>query len=382
MPIDAVFDEVYFDEVYFDEWIGDIAPVPFYWNPPLWSRINYNILVYDSNGMLLWEVKDVESATLDQRVNVPATVSFVCPKSTQLAMIQNDLDGPNDICVLRDGTPIFLGPVSLAKTTHGANITIQVDALDYMAALKGEYVELYDADAVVATHVAAILAQQVNSNPVVVGTIEPTTDVDITIDRAFCYDALTKLRDIVGGYLQVDATRKFNWRWNLTTSTGQQLRYRKNMLGVERNSDWLNFGNRLYIYGDGVDLTDAGWPTMYIEDTESQKLYKKIVSRKIVDTSFTSAATMLQFAHQQIATLAYPRMTYSVNVVNLADFGIDWEALSLGSTVRLIDEELDIDIEMQIVRVIYDLVQGQNIQVELAAVSLNIVDIIPGNYVL
>ena len=68
--------------------------------------------------------------------------------------------------------------------------------------------------------------------------------------------------------------------------------------------------------------------------------------------------------------------------MNLEDFGLDNEALELGSTVRLIDEALDIDVDVPISRIVYDLVKGQNIKVELAATSLNILDIVPGNYVL
>ena len=153
------------------------------------------------------------------------------------------------------------------------------------------------------------------------------------------------------------------------------------MIGITREEDSLNFGNRLYIYGDGVTLVDAGWPTTYIEDTDSQALYD-IVSRKLVEESFATAATMLEYAKLKIKEMAWPRITYTIDVVNLEDFGLDNEALELGSTVRLIDEDLDIDVDVPISRIVYDLVKGQNIKVELAATSLNILDIVPGNYVL
>lgn len=345
------------------------------------ARLKHRIEIRDFDGKLLWVVKDVAEATLDKSINNPATMSFCCPNSTQTGLIRSDLDRTNSIWAWRENSKVFTGPIGLTKTIHKSNIEVRVDALDYLAALKGEYVELYDGLDSTPDHVAAILAQQVSARPVRVGTIEPGIDMDITIEKDYIYTGLMKFRDCVGGYIQVDPERRLNWYWLPAASSGQQLRYRKNMLSITRDVDWLNFGNRLYIYGDGVDLTDAGWPTTYIENTDSQARYD-IVTRKLNEPSFATAATMLAYAKLKIAEMAWPRITYTLDIVNLADFGIDWEALSLGSVVRLIDEELDIDVEVQIVRIIYDLVKGQNIQVELATTSLNILDIVPGNYVL
>ena len=77
-----------------------------------------------------------------------------------------------------------------------------------------------------------------------------------------------------------------------------------------------------------------------------------------------------------------PRVTYEVDIVNLADFGISWDEITLGSWVTLIDEEIDVNVDVQVVRVIYDLVKGQNIKVELAAKALDVLDLVPGGYLL
>ena len=352
-------------------------------------RPKHKLEVRDSDGVLKRVIHDVATATLDQSVNNPAIVSLTCPISPQISAALTDLDRPNAIWVWRDTDLIFAGPISLVKITHENGLKqIQIDALDYMDSLKGEYVELYDALDSVPDHIAAILAQQVSTTPVLLGTIEPTIDRDITIRKDYIYHALMSLRDCVGGYLQVDPYRNLNWYWSIATSTGQQIRYRKNLAGMTKSIDWLNFGNRLWIYGYSavyntpVKLSDVGggWPD-YIEDTDSIAKYGLCV-RKLNEETFETAATMLNYAELKIAEMSQPRITYTVDIVNLADFGLTAEALELGSWVTLIDEEIDVNVDVQIVRIVYDLVKGQNVSIELAAKGLDICDLVPGNYTL
>jgi len=346
------------------------------------ARIENKLEIRDSNGVLKHIIHDVGEATLDMSVNNPAIVSLTCPISPQIAAGLADLDRPNAVWVWQDDVLKFAGPISLVKTTHSQGLkSIQIDTLDYMASLKQEYVTYYDGNDSVSDHISAILAQQVSTTPVLLGTIEPTVDRDITIEQAYIYESLINLRDTVGGYLQVDPYRKLNWYWAIATSTGQQIRYRKNLTGLTKSVDWLNFGNRLYIYGDGCDLMDAGMSTLYIEDTDSIAKYGLCV-RTIHAGHFTSAATMLAYAQLLISQMSQPRITYSADIVNLADFGLTYEKLELGSWVTLINEEIDVNVDVQIVRLVLDLVKGQNVGIELAAKGLDVCDLIPGNYTL
>ena len=345
-------------------------------------RPNHKLEVRDSDGDLKRVIHDVATASLDQSVNNPAVVSLTCPISPQIAAALTDLDRPNAIWVWQDDVLKFAGPISLTKITHSQGLkSIQIDALDYFASLKQEYVTYYDGNDSVSDHITAILAQQVSTTPVLLGTIEPIVDRDITIEQAYIYESLINLRDTVGGYLQVDPYRKLNWYWAIATSTGQQVRYKKNLTGMTKSVDWLNFGNRLYIYGDGCDLMDAGMTTLYIEDTDSIAKYGLCV-RTIHAGHFTSAATMLAYAQLLISQMSQPRITYTADIVNLADFGLTYEKLELGSWVTLINEEIDVNTDVQIVRLVLDLVKGQNVGIELAAKGLDVCDLIPGNYTL
>jgi hypothetical protein len=344
-------------------------------------RTDYKIELRDNNGLLLYRIVEIEQGTLDQQTNNPAAVSLTCPISPAIDAILSSIQKPNQIWVTKNDTLFFTGNLSLIDIAHSSLESVRVESLDWMNQLKDEFVEYYDASDTVDDHVAAFLAEQVDTRPVLLGTIEPALTRDITIERDNIYNALMSMRDSVGGYMVVDPYRKLHWYWTLSDPTGQQIRYRKNLVGITKSIDWMNFGNKLYIYGDGCDLTDAGYATTYIEDAASIAQYGLVV-RKIYKQSYASAATMLEFAYLKIQEMAFPRITYTVDIVNLEDFGFTEEELVLGSWVTLIDEEIGVNVDVQIVRIIWDLVKCEKVQIELAVKSSDICDIVPGVYVL
>jgi len=354
-----------------------------YWKTlPTTAGIEYKIEVRDNNGIQQGIFKDIAEATLDQSCNNPAVLNVTCPMNTQISNLLPYLIRPYEIWVLRDGDPIFTGPLNLRDDAHRETSSVHLDVMDYLQSLKQEYVETYDASDDIDGHVDSILAMQVNTRPVMKGTIEPTLTRDLTVEQAYIYETLMNIRNLnVGGYIQVDWQRKLNWYNQLSESTGQQLRYRKNMTGITRTFDWLNFGNKLFIYGDGIDLTDAGYATTYIEDADSIAQYGYCV-RKYIEPLSTVAKpnVLLDYAYYKLKQASQPKMSYQVDIVNLAQYGRTFEDLSLGSWIRLTDEELDIDLNVQIVRVVYDLVQPQNIQIELSASPSSIIDFDIGAY--
>jgi len=346
------------------------------------ERTDYDIQLRDEAGLLLWEFKDIEEATLDQIVNNPATVSLVCPLNAQIEQILPDLERPNSIWVWKNGELVFTGPFLISEVTHGETKSIDINAQDYMVQLKSELVEFYDETADADAHVTAFLAFQESSMQVMVGTIEPATSLSITIERDYIYNVLMNLRDTLGGYMYVDPDKKLNWLWSIAPATiTKQIRYKKDLVSIKKHVDWVNFGNRLYIYGDGCNLIDAGYATEYIEDTASIDAYGLCVRRLYVP-SFSSASAMLRYAEIKIAEMSQPRITYEVEIVNLADFGWSADEITLGMWVRVIDEEIGIELDAQVVRVVYDMVHGEKVEIEIAAKGIDICDIIPSEYVL
>jgi hypothetical protein len=325
---------------------------------------------------------EIEQGTLDQSVNNPAAVSLTCPMSPAIEAMLSSIQKPNQIWITKDGTLLFTGNLSLIDIAHSLIESVRIESLDWMNQLKDEFVEYYDASDTVDDHVDAFLAEQVDVRPVLLGTIDPTLTRDITIERDTIYNALMSMRDTVGGYTYVDPDRRLNWLWALAPAIpSQQIRYRKNLVGITKSIDWMNFGNKLFIYGDGCDLTDAGYATTYIKDTASIDTYGLVI-RKIYKQSYTDADTMLEFAYLKIQEMAFPRVTYTVDIANLEDFGFTADKLVLGSWVTLIDEEIGVNVDVQIVRIVWDLVRCEKVKIELAVKSVDICDIVPGSYIL
>jgi len=69
--------------------------------------------------------------------------------------------------------------------------------------------------------------------------------------------ALLQLHAIVGeGYIYVDNDRKFHWLNDIGEDKGQQIRYRKNLAGITRETDWGQLHTRLFAFGNDVKLSD------------------------------------------------------------------------------------------------------------------------------
>lgn len=345
------------------------------------GRTDYEIELRDQDGKVLFEFRDLIDASLDRQVNNPATVSLVCPLSPQIEMIIPSLVRPNAIWVWRNSERIFTGPFQISEIQHGETEAVKIDAQDYMIQLKSEIVKYYDSSAAVSTHIDQLLDYQENSVKVVMGTLDPTATISATIERDYIYNVLMHLRSILGGYMYVAPDRTLNWLWSIADNVNQRLEYRKNLISINKKVDWVNFGNRLYIYGDGCNLIDAGLTTEYIEDAASIAQYGLCI-RELHESSFRTAAEMLRYAQIKIAEMAWPRVSYPVKIVDLADFGYTADQMNLGSWLVLVDPEIDIDVVVQIVRVTYDMVNTERISIELAARALDICDIVPGEYVL
>jgi len=79
----------------------------------------------------------------------------------------------------------------------------------------------------------------------------------LTVTNQSILWALLQLHEIVGsGYIYVDNDRVFHWLDDIGEDKGQQIRYRKNLEGITRETDWGSLCTRLYPIGNGVQLSD------------------------------------------------------------------------------------------------------------------------------
>lgn len=204
----------------------------------------------------------------------------------------------------------------------------------------------------------------------------------IVIDGKTILQSLLDLRDTVGGYIEVDNNRELNWTSTLGEDKGQQIRYRKNLFGIEREIDYSKLYNRIYAYGRHEDgnrvLLSEIQAEDYVDDPVSQGVWGGIYEAVFVNYSIQDATTLLEWANQLLLQYTNPVTSYKINAVDLSvHTGFDFDTLQLGSTITIIDEDLGIDVEVQVVRIEYpDLLNPQNMEIELSTAVLNVVDTI------
>jgi len=267
-------------------------------------------------------------------------------------------------------------------------IITQIEAQDLASQLAKEMVTSYEAeDATVSAIVTALLNFQVLTPAITVGTISgdySSLTRSIKVDGDRLLRALFRLRDTVGGYIYVDNDRKLQWASSLGEDKGQQIRYRKNLKGIEREIDYSKLFNRIYAYGEGegtarIKLSDAdGQEEDYVEDTDSQEQWGGIYPGVFVDRSITHPDTLLAWANLLIADYKNPPVYYRVDTADLSEseeYDFSFEALQLGSTITVIDEDLGIDVAVKVVKIEHpDLLNPHLMVLELANRTKDITD--------
>ncbi len=146
-------------------------------------------------------------------------------------------------------------------------------------------------------------------------------------------------------------TSSYPWTLNLVAADetpGPEIRYRRNMHGVEIDEDPTNLCTRLYVlgYGEGVNqlgiegVNPTGKP--YI-DADTIPLFGKI-QRVWVDRRYENAENLYNSAVAALERMKMPRISVSVKAVDL--FRITHDLLDkfvLGRKVRVYDEDLGLD---------------------------------------
>lgn len=272
-------------------------------------------------------------------------------------------------------------------------ITTEVSALDLISQLGKETVVSYEAENVtVDAIVTALLAFQLRIPAITKGSIDGSYSSltrSIKVDGDSILRALYRLRDTVGGYIYVDNGRVLQWVSSMGEDKGQQIRYRKNLLGVERHIDYTKLINRLYAYGAGegearIELSDAeGHADDYVEDGGSQIDWDGIYPGVLVDKSITHPDTLLAWAILKLAEIKDPPISYRVDTVALDALSWDFmfEALELGSQVTVIDEDLGFNVACCVVSIERpDLLQPHRLVIDLVNRTKDILDSLLGVY--
>jgi len=114
--------------------------------------------------------------------------------------------------------------------------------------------------------------------------------------------------------------------------------------------------------------------TDYLEDTVSQAQYGGIYTRTLINKAITDSATLNEWAQLKLLEMKDPYISYEIDMANLEADGLSFEALALGNIVRVIDEDLDINVTARVVKITRDLSNPMNIKVEIANKVRDVID--------
>ena len=203
----------------------------------------------------------------------------------------------------------------------------------------------------------------------------------VAFNRQFEYNwenenLLNAIRSVPGPFVE-----EYMWTWDTSTypwtlnlveppsEVDAYIRYGINLQGVERQIDPRNLCTRLYGlgYGEGVNqLTFAeinnGKPYL---DADTQKQFG-IISDIFVDRRFESAETLKARCEAILQERRMPRITYTVQAADISKLTeLPLHKFKSGGKVRVIDEDLGIDVTARVVNVRKRDMRGQPGEVEL-----------------
>lgn len=355
--------------------------------------LTYRLEVRSISAGLLAYLPLYSDIVWDRQVNTVETLEFTYPGDDENAAY---FVWPNELH-LRDERNRLLQRFTIQRQIPGRDLTRltnQVYAESTLSMLGDEYLVDYSIeDATVKDIIKDLFDNRIvnSSYTVRFGSIDPAIGTLVTslkVSVGTVKDAIDQLYASVGlGYYYVDpSNRAFHWKMRIGERKGQQLHFRKNMSGVQRVVDYKDMANRIYLYGEGstkdtrLKLTDAGEPHEYIQDTSYSS---RIRSRVLVMKNVSDPLVLLSTAEAILAVTKQPYIGYTVQALDLSmskEPGHDyrWERLQLGSTVKVIDDPLNITTSEIVVRLVSRLNNPADINVELAQKSRDISHLLEG----
>lgn len=392
----ALFDTHRFDEVLYDQ-KPESAPFT-----TRHERHGYFLEVHDgSSGDLLYMLPYYRNAPWERTVNQAATLDFTYPEGQDQAA---SLVETNQVW-LRDSAMNLLEKFHIRKYRQihgGGQMLREVGCESLLGQLADEYmIGGYEATTADNKTINDIIEEwlassgtQTNALPIRIGSIAPAIgdlQREILVKRTrTILEAIRDLLDTVNRntspwFMYVDpATRRFYIKTSIGEDKGQEIRVKKNMKSIRRTVDKEQLVTRLFLFGKNVDITDAGAGNEYVDATTIGTYGVKTFVRE--ENKIQDANQLLDLANAIIARddVRHPRVTYEISAIDLSkttqavidavDF--TFEALDLGSTIRVIDEDLSVNLETVVRRIRVDIGHPLTHALQLENDTRDITDII------
>lgn len=199
-----------------------------------------------------------------------------------------------------------------------------------------------------------------------IGEIEITTTKSFESDKDNPLALLQLIADVYNGELVFDSLKK---TVSLVKKTGEDngvvFHFKKNMKSIQCVVSTTSLITRLYATGkDGMTFAAINNGRSYVDNFSYTD---EVLVGSLDCSNFTDAADMLEYTKMRAADYCKPNYSYALSVLYLQDVkGYRHEKYGLGDVVRVLDEELELDISTRIVRMEKDIQEPWNTVVELS----------------
>lgn len=180
-----------------------------------------------------------------------------------------------------------------------------------------------------------------------------TSSKTVELDAPTAIDVADSVINIFGVAIRYDFTNHHQIIYDPKSfkSSGQYATKELNVSALYRYQDSTNLINRLYAYGkDDLSFADINDGKSYVEDTSY--LSGRIRCGYIQDDRFTDAQSLLEYAQDQIATLAHPTSSYDCTIADIGATNTKYAFLKLEllSVVTLLDVDANVRADHQVVQ--------------------------------
>lgn len=359
----------------------------------------YQIQAYLNSAQCIGTILKWTNGKYDDALNAGSTLSFsVAYDNPYTAYLKR----PNFV-YLRDPWSQAFNRFRVWKRTPRRELNgtwLDVTAIDMLGQLAYEPLAEYTVDEASATTieeiVADVLSNYQNMSPqVTLGKIDKSIGTRARAINVSEGSILTLLRQLHGtlpkaeaGFFYVDASGQFQWSRGVGWKFGQVIAPGINCKALRREEDEQGWYNRLYFYGDGsggtqLNLMDAGETYEYIEDSTSIGA-NGLQAAKLTDKRIKHATTLLQVAERLLEEHKEPPKRWTVTALDVGKAQETrfegWHEIYCGSTLRVYDDELSFDDEVDVIRIRRDLGHPLNIEVDLETTPRNLTDTLADIY--
>jgi len=325
--------------------------------------MGYRIELRTKSGELVSILENVFNLSFVKQINAPEEIIFYIPSTNPKI---SSITLANEIWLVdSDSLEIIAKTILQTKRdTRNNTETTEIVSMGYLSRLNDELVIGYDTGSdgtTVSTILNALFDFQIQPYPITIGYVDASIlamQRSLKADGESIFSSILRLQETIGGFIEVDSNRQFNWYLDIGDDSGQQIRYGKNLIGIDRVIDYTTLKNRLYVYGAGegetrLKLSDVvGYEEDFVEDATSQALWGGIYSSAFVDRSITHPDTLMAYAEILLNLYKNPKITYQISTIDYSYVsGIEFERFILGSIVKIIDEDLGIDISLRVIQI-------------------------------